>query len=291
MPWTTQANMYESTASALDMARSRRGDLVTATTRGRAVALSGSRWNAVRNAARPGYARVMLGKALGRGRAEAERQRREATAWAVARRQNPVEWCKAVDSDLWAETEEFGARLRERAVKLRAETGQRLGGGARFELLYFLTRLRRPETVVETGVAAGFSSAAFLTALERNGSGRLLSSDFPYFRSDEPERYVGILVPEDLRDRWTLHLAGDEKNLPAILEQVAEVDLFHYDSDKTYGGRRRGMDLLTPRLAVGSLVLMDDIQDNTFFRDWVSARGGEYAVFGRGSYCVGAVGL
>lgn len=245
--------------------------------------------NTLRNAMRPGYARVMVGKVLHRGSGSREGAR--AAAWVAEHRTNPAAYCTALDAGLWAEAREFGEGLRARAASLREETGLRVGGGARFELLYFLTRRHRPEVVVETGVAAGYSSAAFLAALDRNGSGRLYSSDFPYFREGEPERRVGILVPEDLRDRWTLLLAGDRANLPEILRSVEAIDLFHYDSDKTYAGRRFAMDLVEPRLRPGAVVLMDDIQDNLYFRDLVTARGLDYVVFGHGKAGVGAVGV
>ena len=55
-----------------------------------------------------------------------------------------------------------------------------LGGGGNFILLYFLTR-KFNKVVVETGVAAGWSSLAILGAFEKNGEGKLYSSDFPYF--------------------------------------------------------------------------------------------------------------
>ena len=69
-----------------------------------------------------------------------------------------------------------------------------LGGGADYPLLYFLTRYLNPENVLETGVAAGFSSYAILSALQKNRKGTLYSSDFPYLRIKNPERYIGIVV-------------------------------------------------------------------------------------------------
>lgn len=246
--------------------------------------------NTVRNALRPGYASVMARKLLRRVSVE-ERTRREATQWAVAHRIDQREWCESIDPTLATEAWEFAASLRERAARMREETGLRLGGGARVGLLYFLTRLVEPDVVVETGVAAGFSSTAFLTALQRNGHGRLWSSDFPYFRTDDPESSVGVLVPDELRTDWTLLVRGDEHNLPEILDAVGPIDLFHYDSDKSYAGRRFGMASVEPKLAPNAVVLMDDINDNVFFHDYVTERNVPYLVFGRSDYCVGALGL
>lgn len=245
--------------------------------------------NAVRNALRPGYGRVMVGKVY--RRAVEWRRGSPMRVFPAATRLAPAEYCTAIDPDLWAEANAVGEEIRERARALRRATGEPVRGGARFELLYFLARRHRPEVVLETGVAAGFSSAALLAALERNGTGHLYSSDFPYFRTSEPERHVGVLVPDDLRHRWTLLLGGDRANLPEILRSVERVDLFHYDSDKSYGGRRFAMELVAPRLADGAVVLMDDIQDNTYFYDHVTASGVPFVVFGRGRNGVGAIGL
>jgi predicted O-methyltransferase YrrM len=246
--------------------------------------------NVVRNLLRPGYAKVVARKLLRRAD-PLERTRTEAVAWAAEHRVTPAAWCAERDGELWAETKEFGAELRARAKRLREETGQRIGGGARAELLYFLTRHTKPAVVVETGVAAGFSSTAFLTAMQRNGHGRLYSSDFPYFRSENPEEYVGILVPDELRADWTLLLKGDAENLPAILELVDHIDLYHYDSDKSYAGRRYGMNVVAAKLSAESVIMMDDIVDNVFFRDYVAERNEPFMVFGTGEHCVGALNL
>jgi predicted O-methyltransferase YrrM len=256
--------------------------------------------NTAQNAFKPGYARVMTAKLLQRGRRD-ERRRADAIEWARPRAVRIREWCSGVDAELWQEASAFGKELRARADALGAELGVHLGGGGRAEFLYFVTRLRRPKTVVETGVLHGYSSAAILGALARNGDGgRLWSSDFPYFREKDPEKLVGVLVPDELRADWTLLLHGDRRNLPEILAAVESIDLFHYDSDKTYAGRHFGVELVEPKLAPGAVILMDDIQDNLFFRDWAkgreaaaSARGEsvDVQILGSGSAFVGAFGL
>ena len=246
--------------------------------------------NAIRNSLRPGYAAVMARKVL-RRLSPSERTRREATEWAAAHRVDPRRWCESIDAALASEAWSFAREVHERAERIGNETGVALGGGARVPLLYFVTRLLKPAVVVETGVAAGYSSTAFLTAMARNGHGRLYSSDFPYFRSQDPERSIGVLVPDELRGEWTLRVRGDEHNLPEILAAVDHIDLFHYDSDKSYAGRRRSLRLVEPKLAPRAAVLMDDINDNLFFRDEVEGRAQPFLVFGRGDYCVGAWGL
>lgn len=174
---------------------------------------------------------------------------------------------------LWNEACDAAKDINRRAeAKLRA-MDVRLGGGAATPHLYYLTRLLRPAVVVETGVAAGYSSLAFLMAMQRNGAGRLYSSDFPYFRIANPERYVGCLVDAELREGWELYIDGDEINLPKIMAQVDRIDLIHYDSDKSYRGRELALRILWEKTTPNSIVVMDDIQDNAFFMDFVRRKG------------------
>ncbi len=250
--------------------------------------------NVLRNALKPGYARVIGRKALGR-MSPRERSGDAARDWAQSVRVSAAAVCRAIDASLWEEAVEFGGVAKARAEALSLELGQAVGFGARADLLYFVTRWHRPEIVVETGVAFGYSSFTVLSAMQRNGTGRLFSSDFPFFREHDPEQLVGAMVPADMRDGWTLLTAGDDENLPRILADIGTsgaIDLLHYDSDKSYAGRRRAMDLLEPRLAPHGVLLMDDIEDNTFFRDHVATLpAGGYHVIGHGGHYVGALGL
>lgn len=180
---------------------------------------------------------------------------------------------------LWREAQEWAEMMEKRAEAILADAPAALGGGGVYPYLYFLTRWLRPRCIVETGVAAGYSSCAFLSALQKNGTGRLLSSDFPYFRLKDPERFIGILVDDELKDRWTLYTDGDETNLPLIVKNVEHIDLFHYDSEKRYSGRRMALSIVAPKLSSQSIVVMDDIQDNSFFHDYVQNIENDWNVF------------
>lgn len=192
---------------------------------------------------------------------------------------------RTIDSKLWDETVAFAAELeaehRARFEQLRASI--RLGGAGDHRLLYFLTRLTRPTVVVETGVAAGWSSAAILAAMQKNGRGQLWSSELVYDRPwlhDDYHQFVGMVVDPSLRDRWTLLLDGDRTNLPIILEACGPIELFHFDSDKSTAGRRFAFDLVRPRLAQGAAVVVDDINDNLHFRGLTTASHDPFAVTG-----------
>ena len=154
-----------------------------------------------------------------------------------------------------------------------------MGGGGLYPVLFFLTLYRKPRVILETGVAAGFSSKTFLSALKENGMGTLYSSDFPYFRIANPEKYIGILVDEDLKDNWHLFIEGDKKNIPAILSEIDKIDLFHYDSDKSYDSRVYTFNLIKDKLHKDSYILFDDIQNNNHFKDMVLKNKYDYYVF------------
>lgn len=206
------------------------------------------------------------------------------STWLETRARDFSEFAQKLDADLWAEAKIYAEEARARAHEQLAALPVTLGGGGYTELLYFLTRYLSPETVVETGVAAGHSSRAVLTALAINKKecgirGRLYSSDFPYFRIENPEQYIGVLVEEALKPNWVLEINGDEKNLPKIAARCRRVGLFHYDSEKRYAGRQTALDLLAPVLDSDSIIVMDDINDNAFFKDYVEREGGVFQVF------------
>lgn len=230
--------------------------------------------NLARNAVRPGYLPVLVRKAFRRlvNAVSWRPGEAEIRAWcrASATAGGWEEWAAARDPDLTQEASAYAARLDREARRLLERAGVSFDGAGSYPLLHFLVLWSRPRVVVETGVAVGYTSRAVLDALRRNGAGRLYSSDFPYFRRRRPEEMIGLLVPDELRDAWDLHLRGDRANLDRILDRVQRVDLFHYDSDKSYQGRRAAVERVRPYLGEGGLLVMDDISDDGFFRDLVT---------------------
>lgn len=222
----------------------------------------------------PEKARVMFAKVRRRFDTHGTLSDADYKKWLRANGQESQVFIRSTYPALADEALAFHTALNERSEKVLAAIPHPMGGGGVMALLYVVTRHLQPETVVETGVAAGFSSASFLAAMAENGKGHLYSSDFPYFRFANAASYIGVMVPDDLRARWDLLLKGDDTNIPDILARVTQVDLLHYDSDKSYIGRQRVLDLLQPKLAPDACIMMDDIQDNCFFHDYVMARPG-----------------
>ena len=228
--------------------------------------------NTIQAAMKPFMAKVMIGKVVRRFSDEAGDVNGEQNrAWLAAQAIPMEKFMENFGPDVAAETAAFCADLKAHAAKVLSDIPFDLGGGAGIPLLYALVRHRKPAVVVETGVAAGFSSASILAAMDKNGQGKLYSSDFPYFRIPNPVKYVGVVVPQNLKARWDLHVKGDENNLPAIAAKTdAAVDIFHYDSDKSYKGRTFAMSVIGPKMAASGIIVMDDIQDNAYFHDIVT---------------------
>jgi len=177
------------------------------------------------------------------------------------------------DEKIYLESLEFSKQLHKDSKKKLNLISHELGGGGAYILLYFITRYTKPKNILETGVAAGFSSQSFLKAISANSNGTLYSSDFPYFRLKKPEKYIGILVDENLKKNWNLRVEGDIKNIKNFIKIiVGKINFFHYDSDKTYNGRSRIFKLLDLKIDNNTNIIIDDIQDNSFFFDYINKK-------------------
>lgn len=153
-----------------------------------------------------------------------------------------------------------------------------MGGPGDLSLLHAAVALTGARTVIESGVAYGWSSLAILSALARNGGGRLLSVDMPYPKMGN-EAFVGIVIPEHLRCNWTLLRKPDRNGLKHAIQLAgAPLDLVHYDSDKSYYGRMFAYPLIWDALRQGGVFISDDIQDNLGFAEFMEHKAVDFAV-------------
>ncbi|WP_320670755.1 class I SAM-dependent methyltransferase [Patulibacter defluvii] len=116
---------------------------------------------------------------------------------------------------------------------------------------------RRPETVVETGVQRGYTSAVLLAAMERVGTGRLISIDLPGIR--DAEVTTGELVPDAVRHRWDLRLGPSRRLLPEALAEAGTVGLSIHDADHSYRAQVEEFRAAWPHIASGGLLVCDDV--------------------------------
>lgn len=141
--------------------------------------------------------------------------------------------------------------------------------------LYVICRIMKPEIVVETGVADGFSSAFILKALESNKKGRLFSIDLPNEPGHElvKGRSTGWLVPDILKDRWSLTFGSSKVKLPLLLKELKKIDIFYHDSDHSYNNMYFEMTEASGFLEEAGVIICDDTTDNAAFSDFSKSNG------------------
>ena len=135
------------------------------------------------------------------------------------------------------------------------------------EFLYIITRIMKPNVVVETGVASGVSSAYILQALEDNNEGELYSIDISAYipRGVKP---TGWIVPSSLRHRWHLIIGSSSEKLPHLLEILREIDVFLHDSLHTYKNMLWEYKTAWPFIRKDGILLSHDIQENDAFSEF-----------------------
>lgn len=202
------------------------------------------------------------------------------TVWAYWRQESLEKYCCSIDPDLWWETTQNLEELYSYGSEQLRFSKVIQGGPGAVPLIYFLTRYLRPACAVETGVASGWSTAAFLSAMDKNSSGQLFSSDLPYPDREGSELAVGLVVSPKFRERWRLFLGPDCETLPKLLRETGSIELFHYDSDKSPRGREFAARLVWENLAEHAAIIFDDVQDNLHFATFVKRFGLRYHVFG-----------
>lgn len=153
------------------------------------------------------------------------------------------------------------------ALQKVTETPYKLGGAGNTFLLYNCCKFMKAKSVIETGVAYGWSSLSVLLALREFPDAKLYSTDMPYANMGN-EDFVGVVVPDKYRKQWELFKEADVSAMPKILKRVQSWDIVHYDSDKSYVGRMQTYPKLWRRLRSGGMFISDDIQDNVAFRDY-----------------------
>lgn len=186
------------------------------------------------------------------------------------------------DTRYLEELADVHARVREAVAEYERLTPQFAAGTidpAEGALLYALVRTRRPDAVIETGTANGISTTYLLAALARNEHGTLHSIDLPFraegdtWRGVVPGTEIGVYdaspipagkepgwaVPEDLRDRWDLRLGDARELLPALLEELGEVEVFFHDSLHTREHMLFEFETAWPHVREGGVLLADDV--------------------------------
>lgn len=154
--------------------------------------------------------------------------------------------------------------------------------------IYCSIRVLKPDSLIETGVAHGYSSWIILNALHRNGKGKLYSIDLPNHDTNREYNFTsgptqtGWLVPDSLKPRWSLHLGDARSLLPALLKEIGMISCFFHDSDHSYEHMKWEFETVWDHLTEGALFLSDDVHKNKAFSDLVSLKSQRALQFNKG---------
>ena len=151
------------------------------------------------------------------------------------------------------------------------------GGQGHIILIYDVCENLKAVNVLETGVAYGWSSAAILQSISKR-SGKLISVDMPMLKQTD-YHLIGVAVDENLKSNWELLREPDKHGLnKAIKKHNYSFDLAHYDSDKSYYGRKWSQPLIWKYLRKGGVFISDDIEDNVAFKEFVESKNLDFFV-------------
>jgi len=118
------------------------------------------------------------------------------------------------------------------------------------QLLYVLTRSKRPTTIVEIGTSYGISAIHFAAALSDNGEGRLITAELSETKVKAARTHLESLGLA----HWVEIRQGDAFETLRAIDRP--VDLLFLDGWKDF--YLRLLQMIEPNLAPGALVIGDD---------------------------------
>ena len=116
-------------------------------------------------------------------------------------------------------------------------------------------------------MAYGWSSSAILKSISKR-NGFLISVDMPMIKQND-YHLIGIAVEKKYHNYWKLIREPDINGIIKALKIRNEFDFFHYDSDKSYYGRKWSFKRVFDKIKSKGVFISDDIQDNEYFREFV----------------------
>ena len=127
-------------------------------------------------------------------------------------------------------------------------------------IVFMMVRKFKPDTIIETGIAHGYSAEIILKALSLNGRGRLKSIDIDQkVHIEDIEVDVGWVVSPSLRDRWEVMIGDSKVLLDTITDQP---DIFIHDSLHTEDHMLFEYSWAKNHLKTNGFLISDDIDRN-----------------------------
>lgn len=208
-------------------------------------------------------------------------------------------WCKQHSSsleDIFASigfSSDFKKGLDDKYIKDKfKEIGisrSNFGGGGHHDLLFNICENINAKYCLETGVAYGWSSEAILKSIVKRG-GQLISVDMPMIGQTD-YHLIGFVVSDQHKDHWKLLRKPDKNGLINAINHSKnkEFDFIHYDSDKSYYGRKWAQPIMYRNLRDGGFLISDDIEDNLAFKEFVEDNNLEFYVTEYNSRYIGII--
>ena len=148
-----------------------------------------------------------------------------------------------------------------------------------------------PRVVVETGVAHGVTSRVVLEALGQNDIGHLWSIDLPFPFDRRLHAQTGAAVPDACRARWSYLEGSSKQRLPSLMAQIDRVDMFIHDSLHTASNTLFEMEQVAPAMAMGGVMVVDDIGSHDGFTTFVHRNPGYRVIVCPSADRVGTFGI
>ena len=136
-------------------------------------------------------------------------------------------------------------------------------------LLFFLCKLIKPENVVETGVANGFSTSYILLALSSLKNAKLISIDDLFLPWHTKEK-IGSAIPDYLKNRQELIIGDAMIELKKLLKTTNSIDIFIHDSLHTYPNMINEFNIAWPCIKNGGFLISDDVSLNGAFLEFAN---------------------
>ena len=174
----------------------------------------------------------------------------------------------------------LSAKLKEKKLKYK------MGGMAHLNLIYNLNKHLTPKKILETGVAFGWSTLVFILSKSKKSS--LTSIDLSY-PTESSHKYVAMAVPSNLKKRFILLRGIDNNFLKIFHKDKKYFDFIHYDSDKSFIGRKNNYDLIWKILKKNGCFVSDDISDNSAFYEFIHLKKVKFYILKLENKFVGVV--
>ena len=210
-----------------------------------------------------------------------------------------IEWCKtqAISKDHLFKKLEFESSsseiftesfINDKSEVIKASDAD-FGGMGDIHLIYDICENMQAKFCIETGVAYGWSSEAVLRSISKR-EGSLISIDMPMIGQAD-YHLIGFVVSDEFQKNWSLLRMPDMNGLLKAIKMhgTNQIDFIHYDSDKSYYGRKWSQPYIMDALKENGIFVSDDINDNFAFKEFVEENNLTYYVIEHAGKFVGVV--